>query len=134
MAQKTLLAIDAAMDLALGILLSLTAPLPERLPRLLGLPPIGQPFYSSLLGAVLTGIGAALLIERRRYTAGAPVGLGTMGAIAINLCGGIALLGWLLWGGLELHARGTALLWTIDALVLGVSALELAAQRRTLEP
>ena len=133
MTRKRLLTLDAVVNLALGALLSLTVPFPKRLPRLLGVPPVEQPFYASLLGAVLIGIGIALLVERRRASEAAPVGLGLMGAIAINLCGGVALCGWLILGRLDLPVRGAVVLWSIDALVLAISGGELVTYRRRSE-
>ena len=52
-----------------------------------------------------TGIGLALVIEGRR---GGPTsdGLGLIGAAVINLCGGAALVYWLIWGDLNLPLRG----------------------------
>jgi hypothetical protein len=133
MTQKRLLAVDAGVNLLLGALLSLTVPFPARLPRILGVPAVGQPFYASMLGAVLIGIGVALLVERGRSSPAAPVGLGLMGAIAINLCAGVALFGWLVLGGLDLSLRGAIVLWSIDALLLAISGAELATCRRSAE-
>jgi len=60
-AEKRLLIIDAAVNLVLGMLLLL---FPAGIVALLGLPPTNTDFYASILGAVLFGIGIALLIER----------------------------------------------------------------------
>ena len=58
-----LLLADATINLILGGLLLL---FPERIVAFLGLPSPQTGFYRSILGAVLVGIGVALLIEWRR--------------------------------------------------------------------
>lgn len=124
--QKTLLAIDAAVNLLLGALLLL---FPIGIPRLLGLPQVSHHFYTTILGAVIFGIGIALLLE----LLGAPWGmrgLGLEGAIAINLCGGSVLLLWLLWRPFDLPVRGHVVLWSVAAVVLGVGMAELFARFR----
>jgi hypothetical protein len=128
MRHRGLLTADAIVNLVLGVLLLLAWPYGEPLTRWLGVPAPGNAFYASILGAVLVGIGIALLIERRRAFHLAPVGLGLGGAIAINLCGGIVLAAWLLFGGLKLPMRGWIVLGAIDATLLAISAFELAAQ------
>lgn len=57
--------------------------------------------YPSILGAVLVGIGVALLIQNKSES-----GLSLAGAVAINLCGGIVLAFWLSFGFLALPTRG----------------------------
>jgi hypothetical protein len=89
---KQLLVIDAIIDLVLGLVL---IAFPRELIKLVGAPPVENAFYPSLLGAVVFGIGVALLIECFSGPNG-PYGLGLAGALAINLCGGIAL--WALAG------------------------------------
>jgi uncharacterized membrane protein len=88
----------------------------------LGLPEFEQAFYVSILGAVLIGIAIALLIESRRKRK-AFVGLGLGGAIAINLCGGLCLAGWLVFGGFEIPIRGHIILWTLVVVLVGISGL-----------
>ena len=103
---KTLLVIDAIINLVLGVLLLL---FPAGVVTLLGLPLTNTNFYPSILGAVLFGIGVALLIERY----GAPKkirGLGLGGAIAINLCGAGVLLLWLLIAPFDIPLRGNVIL------------------------
>jgi hypothetical protein len=124
---RLLLVIDAVVNLALGVLLALAWPYGEQLTRLLGIPPAEPSFYPSVLGAVLLGIGIALLLEHQRVARGGTVGLGLGGAIAINLCGGIALAAWLIFGGLDLPIRGWILLGALDALLIGISVAELVA-------
>jgi hypothetical protein len=86
MTHSRLLIIDAAINLALGVLLVC---FPAQTVQTLGLPQFEQTFYLSILGAVLIGIAIALLIESRRKQQ-AIVGLGLGGAVAINLCGGFS--------------------------------------------
>jgi hypothetical protein len=122
--QITLLGVDAAVNLALGILLLV---FPRQLVELIGIPSAVSAFYPSLLGAVLFGIGIALLITRFQPTLG---GLGLGGAIAINLSGGLVLAIWLVVGGLALPTRGYILLWLLVLVLFGISAMEALSQRR----
>ena len=119
-----LLAADALINLLLGILLLL---LPSGLLEFLGLPLTDTFFYTSILGGVIFGIGAALSLERW----GTPMdirGLGLGGAIVINLCGGGTLLFWLIAGNLDLPLRGLVTLWIVAILVLGIGLVELISK------
>ena len=120
MRSSVLLTIDAAINLVLGILLIL---FPKGLVILLGVPESESPFSPAILGAVLFGIGIALLIERFRGSGG----LGLLGAVSINLCGGIVLAGWLLFGNLDLPLRGLVFLWVLAIILVSISAFELWA-------
>jgi len=120
--ERALLLIDAAIDLALGVLLIV---FPTDLVSALGVPATDQTFYASILGAVLFGIGIALLIERSGSG-----GLGLQGAVAINLSGGVVLALWLVLGDLRLPFRGFAFLWGLAVVLIGVSLLEILASRR----
>ena len=120
---STLLTVDAVINLVLGVLLVV---FPGHLVSALGIPSTEVAFYPSILGAVLFGIGIALLIERARGGSG----LGLAGAVSINLCGGAALIAWLLFGSLSVPARGRLLLWALAVLLVGLSSLELAAHVR----
>jgi hypothetical protein len=122
MRRDTLLTIDAAINLLLGVLLIAFS---DGLVELLGVPPAVHRFYPNILGGVLFGIGIALMIERRRTTESG-VGLGLGGAVAINLCGGIVLCGWLVFGDLSLPLRGLIFLWVLVVLLVGISTAELA--------
>lgn len=123
---KQLLLIDASINLVLGILLLVY---PAGIPELLGLPVPTTYFYSSILGAVLFGIGLALLLER--YSRNRSVkGLGLAGAILINLCGGIALFSWLVFSKPVLSQSGSLLLWLIALLVVGTGIVELISITR----
>ena len=116
-----LLIADAAVNLALGALL-LLAPLGTL--SLVGVPTPSNFLFTASLGGVLVGIGLALLASARGLS-----GLGLVGAIAINACGALALVGWLVTTDVELASRGAAVLWGIAALVLVVALLELASWR-----
>ncbi len=120
--KKITLFIDALINLVLGILLLAFSP---ALVKLLGVPPAGNYFYPNILGGVLTGIALALVIEVFRKKADGFTGLGLMGAICINMCGGIVLLLWLLSANLDLPLKGSIFLWTLDVLLLVVSSAEL---------
>ena len=118
---KTLLLIDGVINLALGVLLLL---FPAGIVALLGLPYTNTNFYPSILGAVLFGIGIALLIERYGATKNIR-GLGLGGAIAINLCGAGVLLIWLLISPFDIPLRGDIILWSIAIIVLIVGFAEI---------
>jgi hypothetical protein len=122
-----LLFVDAIINVALGVLLLLFT---EDLVNFFGVPPSEQTFYPNMLGAVLFGIGLALLIECFRKPQGL-IGLGLGGAVAINLCGGLVLAAWLIFGGLDLPLRGLVFLWSLVAVLVGISAFELIAHLRS---
>lgn len=117
---RTLLFIDAGINLALGCILIV---FPAPIVSLLGVPETQSAFYPSILGAVLFGIGIALVVENIKGK-----GLGLLGAVSINLSGGIVLAAWLLFGGLQLPIRGWVFLWALVVLLLGISTVELLAQ------
>ena len=120
---KLLLAIDSTVNLALGLFLLL---FPTGILGLFGLPPTNTYFYLSILGAVIFGIGIALLIELRSPGIGIR-GLGLGGAIVLNFCGAGALVAWLLFGHLNLPIRGQVTLWAVAIVVLGIGFVETAA-------
>ena len=119
--KNLLLVIDGIVNLALGILLVF---FPAQLIVAFDLPKVGTFFYVNIFGAVLFGIGIALLLEHFAGKKGT-TGLGIGGAIAVNLCGGGALVYWLLFGGLSLSPGGAIFLWSIAMIVLGVALAEL---------
>jgi ABC-type Mn2+/Zn2+ transport system permease subunit len=121
--ERSLLLVDAVANFILGGLL---LGYPLGVGRLLGLPAADTAFYPSILGAVLVGIGIALLQAR----AGRP-GLGVDGAIAINLAGAGGLAGWLVFSPPVVPLRGTITLWAVAAVVLGIGIIELTQRRRT---
>lgn len=118
---KMILIVDAAINLLLGFLLLIFSP---QVVRLLGVPAAEHSFYPNVLGGVLLGIGIALLIECFRG-ADSLVGLGLGGAIAINLCGGLALIAWLIFGKLDIPTRGRVFLWSLATILVVVSGIEL---------
>ena len=125
-----LLKIDAIINFILGALLLLAIPYPEQITELLGVPKVEQSFYPSVMGGVFVGIGIGLLIERNRRPKDQWVGLGLAGAIAINMCGGSVLIGWLLFGNLEIPVRGKIFLWIIAIVLVGISSIETIVQRK----
>jgi hypothetical protein len=124
--KNRLLIIDGAVNLALGAALML---FPSETQKLLGLPRSSTPFYASLLGAVLFGIGLALGMERFAGPARLR-GLGLGGAIVINICGAAVLMIWLATRRLDIPVRGVLILWTVAAVVLLVALAEIATIAR----
>jgi hypothetical protein len=122
MKKKTALIIDAAINFVLGVLLLFFS---TGLADFLGVPATDNFFYPNLLGAIFIGITIALVIEAYRKPGEKQVGLGLVGAICINLSGGLVLLLWLLWGNLNLPIKGKLFLWILDILLLVVSSFEL---------
>ena len=118
---KTLLLIDGIVNLLLGILLLL---FPFGIAQLLGVPQPNSNFYPTILGAVIFGIGIALLLEAYGEPRGIH-GLGLHGAIAINFCGAGVLTLWLISAPLNLPLRGYVILWTCAIVVLVLGFIEL---------
>ena len=127
MNSATLLLVDAGINLGLGLFLLI---FPRGIVSLLGIPGSVSRFYPSILGAVLFGIGIALLIQRYAPRPGI-AGLGLGGAVAINLCGGVALALWLIFGGLTISPLGYLILGALALILVGISAIELRAQLGT---
>lgn len=123
MTKCTLLVLDGLGNVGLGLLLLL---FPAPIIIALGAPPANPPFYASLFGAVLIGIGLALLLESRSADPRAR-GLGLGGAVLINTCFGLTLIFWLLFGALQLPVRGLVILWALAAVLLGLSLVEVLA-------
>ncbi len=128
MQRSGLLLLDGVANVLLGAML-LTVPM--RLATLLGFPNMTGGFFASLLGAVLIGIGAALLLERYQ---GRGDGLGLTGALIINLCFGLALIGWLLVGGLQLPPRGMLLLWAVALVLILLGGIEFVSLQKSHAP
>ncbi len=121
-----LLIIDGIVNLLLGMLL---VSYPLGLAGILGVPETTSAFYPTILGAVLIGIGVALLID----VYGAPHGLrglGLAGAIIINFCGAGMLIIWLICAALDLPLRGYIILWSIAIAVLAIGFVELLTRAR----
>jgi hypothetical protein len=123
MSKSKLLLLDSAINFLLGILLLIFQ---KTIVNFLGVPYIENAFYPNILGAVLFGIGIALSIE---YFRGAE-GLGLLGAISINLCGGIVLAYWLLFGQLGLSINGKIFLWSLAVILVGISSIELVSHSK----
>lgn len=119
--RRALLAVDGVVNLLLGAALVV---FPAKLVTLLGVPDAQPAFYPSVLGGVLVGIGIALFMEVRRPKA-SPSGLGLAGAVAINMCAGVVLAGWLVLGDLSLPFRGQVFLWGMVLVLVGLSGAEL---------
>ena len=83
----------------------------------------GSPRLSEYSGAVLIGIGVALLIEFYRIPPQLP-GPGLSGAIALNLCGAVFLIGWRLSGTLDIPSRGQVFLWALAVVLVTISGSE----------
>jgi peptidoglycan/LPS O-acetylase OafA/YrhL len=126
------LIVDAVINIILGILLLLLIPFPEQVTGFFGIPKVQPAFYPSIMGGVFIGIGIALLMENKREKNHGLVGLGLGGAIAINLCGGAVLTGWLIFGGLDLPKQGLVILWTLAIILVVISGTELQVHRRNL--
>ncbi|MGB7095421.1 MAG: hypothetical protein WBD62_12335 [Anaerolineales bacterium] len=130
-----MLMIDAGINFILGSLLLLTIIFPERITQFFGVPAVKNAFYPSILGAVLFGIGIAFVLESYRTRPEQLVGLGLGGAVAINLCGGAVLIGWLIFGDLHLPLGGTVFLWSIGLILITISGSELLMHpRRSSSP
>ena len=123
-----MLALDSAANFLLGLPLLVA---PGRTARALALPNPGDGFYPRVLGGVLTGIATALALERGRDENGL-IGLGTGGAIAINMLGGGAVALWLAGRKADaLPPRGRRLLAGVAATVLVIGAVEAWGARST---
>ncbi len=122
MNKKTTLLIDASINFILAILLLSFSP---TIVNFLGVPESDNFFYPNILGAIFLGITIALIIEAFRKHGDKYLGIGLIGAISINLSGGIVLLLWLLFGRLNLPLKGWIFLWTLDILLIAVSSIEL---------
>jgi hypothetical protein len=122
MGKRVTLLIDAFINLVLGLLLLAFNP---SLASFLGVPTSPSPFYPNILGGVFIGITLALVMEALRKPGEGDAGLGRMGAVSINLCGGGVLFLWLIFGGLDLPLRGVLLLWGLAILLPAISLVEL---------
>jgi hypothetical protein len=125
MKKPKLLFLDAAINLILGILLIIFS---NKIVSAAGVPESSTKFYPNILGAIFIGITIALVIEYYRRP-GTPAGLGLSGAIAINLCGGVMLIIWLISGGSSFHSRGLIILWILAIILVSISIFEWIAGR-----
>lgn len=124
--RKMTLLIDSIVNLILGILLVFF----PYFYRIIGAPESNTNFYPIILGAIFIGIAIALLIEAFKKEGSKFIGLGLVGAISINICGGIALTGFLVFGNLALPLRGMIFLWFLALVLLLISIIELIANIR----
>ena len=122
MSKKITLLFDAFINLILGILLLAYSP---HIVKFLGVPSTQDYFYPNILGAIFIGITVALLIEAFRKRPDGFIGLGLIGAICINMCGGIVLFLWLVFGDLKIPLKGYIFLWILDLILLIISSMEL---------
>ena len=122
MEKRIILLIDAGINFILGLLLLLFSPY---VIKLLGIPSADNYFYPNILGAVFIGITIALIIEAFHKGTKSYTGLGLVGAVSINISGGLVLLFWLLSGSLDIPSKGLIFLWTLDVLLLIISSIEL---------
>ena len=124
MQRSTLLELDGAGNLFLGVIFLV---FPKAVSELLGLPGDESRFYPTILGAILFGIGIALLLERfrgsQKFT-----GLGLAGALSINLSIGLALAVWLLARQVEHTLLGSIVLWSLVVILVGISGIELVTE------
>ncbi len=118
-----LLMIDAIINLALGALLLIAPHF-----TIFGLPSTNTYFYANILGAVLVGIGFALLVEW--YGNPRIRGLGLSGAIAINFIGGGVVAVWLIIHPFEMPLRGYIVLWVVVVIVIGTGIAEVIIETR----
>ena len=121
---KKLLVIDGIVNLLLGVLLLL---FPLGIAPSLGVPVPDTHFYPTILGAVLLGIGIALLMDVYGQPRGIR-GLGIAGAISINFCGAGVLTVWLIFAPLGLPLRGYVVLWAIAIVVFAIGFVELISK------
>lgn len=126
-----ILIVDAVINFALGLLLLLFSP---AIVRWLGVPPSSTSFYPNILGAIFIGITIALVISAAGSKSRRGTGLGLMGAISINLCGGTTLALWLIFGRLHIPTKGFIFLWILVAILIVVSLAELLRFGRTSDP
>ncbi len=110
--------IEACLKLGSGLAL-IAAPRP--LARLLGLPSVEQSFWPRLLGALLTGLGVASLLEVRMQG-----GLGLAGSIAVNLALAAMIGALLALGRASTTRRGRFILWVVAAALVILSLVEIA--------
>jgi Na+-driven multidrug efflux pump len=122
---RNILWVDAVINCILGFLLLAFSPW---IVHFFGVPDSESYFYPNILGGVLLGIGLALFIEANRKDHSF-VGLGLGGAVSINLCGGIALVYWLIFGNLKVPVKGRIFLWGLAVILVVLSGFEIYFHR-----
>ncbi len=87
------------------------------------MPTPAGPFYSTVLGAVLAGLGLALvmqqLLDRRIESRGIEI------PIVVNFAGAGGLIGVLVAGHLDIPIHGLIFLWIVAAIVLAIGVAEI---------
>jgi hypothetical protein len=121
MRKKITLLIDAIINAVLGVLL---LAFNRGIAEFLGVPYSESYFYPNILGAVFVGIALALIIEAFRKNPEI-TGLGLVGAVCINMCGGLVLFLRLVFGNLGLPPQGAVFLWALAILLPVISGVEL---------
>lgn len=119
---KTILLIDALINFVIGVLLLIFSP---AIVSWLGVPSSSTNFYPNILGAIFIGITIALLIGAIGKKNNSTEGLGLLGAISINLCGGTMLALWLIFGDIKIPAKSFIILWMLVTILIIVSLIEL---------
>ena len=125
MKTKVIFLIDAFIGLVFSIGLLI---FPENIVNWLGLPSITNRFYPVLLGASFLGISIALIIEYYRKN-DVRVGLGYTGAAAIDFTIGISLGLLLIFGNLNIPAKGQIFLWVMVILLISISVTEFFSRK-----
>ena len=127
---KIILIIDAIINFLLGVLLIIFSP---DIVSWLGIPESSTAFYPNILGAVFIGITIALIIDITGKKNQCTTGLGFLGAVGINICGGVMLAIWLIFGTMNLPTRGLVFLWLLVGILMVVSVFELIHYYRSRE-
>jgi hypothetical protein len=126
--QKTnILLVDSVLNFLIGVLLLI---FPRGIIEFLGVPMVRDTFYPGILGAILIGIGIALFYEWSKKKSDI-TGLGTGGAIIINACVGLALMSWLLFGDLDIPARGHIILWCLVLIIFVIITVEVIKVKKS---
>lgn len=123
--RSILLIIDAIVNIILGFFLVF---FPLKVVDLLGLPVETPPFYATVLGGVLIGIGIALFLGMEKRS-GTTDGLGLGGALFINLFAGLALASLLIGDRICIPLRGYLILLGLVLFLLLICGLELLVYR-----
>ncbi len=112
--------LEILLKLAGGVLLIVS---PRLTARALGLPPVTEPFWPRLVGALLVGFAAAAFLEIKLKGAN---GLGLAGCIAVNLAGATMIGSLLILGRAAPARRGRVLLWLAAGGLMALSLVEIA--------
>ena len=96
---------------------------PSHLARLIGLPPVGAPFWPRALGSVLVGLAIAAAFG---VGLGRANGLGLAGAAVVNVAALVFIVAELTIGAPGLARRGRLFLWLLVGVLAILSLVELA--------